>query len=217
MGPTVRRHPDAHHGSRLSHHTKRLRPRGKLRIRGRANRSLTRTASRNSGWVCGHLFRMPNSRSTTRSAWTGTCWPRAPRSAGRLDGTHSGWGSFRRTDGRESSCDGHVPRRIRPVRTPKASPAPRMRPLRRNRDLETNSDAQRNTAMTPAEMDSRIVRYGDLQPCKTAFIDAHTPGSRTKKRTSPSSVAASRNRQTSTSISASRTVSTSVPRASLRV
>ena len=30
--------------------------------------------------------------------------------------------------------------------------------------------------MTPTEMDSRIVRYGDLQPCKTAFIDAHTPG-----------------------------------------
>ncbi len=31
--------------------------------------------------------------------------------------------------------------------------------------------------MTPAEMETRIVRYGDLQPCKTAFIDAHTPGS----------------------------------------
>ena len=29
--------------------------------------------------------------------------------------------------------------------------------------------------MTPAEMETRIVRYGDLQPCKTAFIDAHTP------------------------------------------
>ena len=28
--------------------------------------------------------------------------------------------------------------------------------------------------MTPAEMEARIVRYGDLQPCKTAFIDAHT-------------------------------------------
>ena len=26
-----------------------------------------------------------------------------------------------------------------------------------------------------------IVRYGELQPCKTAFIDAHTPGSNTKE------------------------------------
>lgn len=35
--------------------------------------------------------------------------------------------------------------------------------------------------MTPAEMDARIVRYGDLRPCKTAFIDAHTPGSDQKE------------------------------------
>ncbi|TNC52878.1 cupin domain-containing protein [Rubellimicrobium rubrum] len=35
--------------------------------------------------------------------------------------------------------------------------------------------------MTPHEMDSRIVRYGDLRPCKTAFIDAHTPGSNQKE------------------------------------
>ena len=35
--------------------------------------------------------------------------------------------------------------------------------------------------MTPAEMESRIVRYGDLVPCRTAFIDAHTPGSDTKE------------------------------------
>ena len=35
--------------------------------------------------------------------------------------------------------------------------------------------------MTPAEMESRIVRYGDLVPCKTAFIDAHTPGSDQKE------------------------------------
>ncbi len=35
--------------------------------------------------------------------------------------------------------------------------------------------------MTPADMESRIVRYGDLRPCKTAFIDAHTPGSDTKE------------------------------------
>jgi mannose-6-phosphate isomerase-like protein (cupin superfamily) len=30
-------------------------------------------------------------------------------------------------------------------------------------------------------MEARIVRYGDLQPCKTAFIDAHTPGSNQKE------------------------------------
>ncbi len=35
--------------------------------------------------------------------------------------------------------------------------------------------------MTPAEMAPRIVRYGELKPCKTAFIDAHTPGSDQKE------------------------------------
>jgi mannose-6-phosphate isomerase-like protein (cupin superfamily) len=35
--------------------------------------------------------------------------------------------------------------------------------------------------MTPQDMESRIVRYGDLVPCKTAFIDAHTPGSDQKE------------------------------------
>lgn len=35
--------------------------------------------------------------------------------------------------------------------------------------------------MTPEAMRERIVRYGELQPCKTAFIDAHTPGSDQKE------------------------------------
>lgn len=35
--------------------------------------------------------------------------------------------------------------------------------------------------MTPQEMETRIVRYGDLRPCRTAFIDAHTPGSDLKE------------------------------------
>ena len=35
--------------------------------------------------------------------------------------------------------------------------------------------------MTPEEMERRIVRYGDLKPCRTAFIDAHTPGSDKKE------------------------------------
>ena len=35
--------------------------------------------------------------------------------------------------------------------------------------------------MTPQQMEARIVRYGDLRPCKTAFIDAHTPGSDQKE------------------------------------
>lgn len=35
--------------------------------------------------------------------------------------------------------------------------------------------------MTPDAMRKRIVRYGELQPCKTAFIDAHTPGSDQKE------------------------------------
>lgn len=35
--------------------------------------------------------------------------------------------------------------------------------------------------MTPKDMETRIVRYGNLQPCRTAFIDAHTPGSNQKE------------------------------------
>ena len=35
--------------------------------------------------------------------------------------------------------------------------------------------------MTPEEMEKFIVRYVDLKPCKTAFIDAHTPGSNQKE------------------------------------
>ena len=35
--------------------------------------------------------------------------------------------------------------------------------------------------MTPEDMEKPIVRYGDLIPCKTAFIDAHTPGSDQKE------------------------------------
>jgi quercetin dioxygenase-like cupin family protein len=35
--------------------------------------------------------------------------------------------------------------------------------------------------MTPEQMEARIVRYGDLKPCRTAFIDAHTPGSNQKE------------------------------------
>ena len=33
----------------------------------------------------------------------------------------------------------------------------------------------------PVDMDARIVRYGELKPCRTAFIDAHTPGSDRKE------------------------------------
>ena len=32
-----------------------------------------------------------------------------------------------------------------------------------------------------SEIAGRLVRYGDLIPCKTAFIDAHTPGSDQKE------------------------------------
>ena len=35
--------------------------------------------------------------------------------------------------------------------------------------------------MDLAQMEKRIVRYGDLKPCKTAFIDAHSPGSNLKE------------------------------------
>ena len=35
--------------------------------------------------------------------------------------------------------------------------------------------------MTPQQMEARIVRYGDLEPCRTAFIDTHTPGSDRKE------------------------------------
>jgi len=32
-----------------------------------------------------------------------------------------------------------------------------------------------------AQIEARIVRYGELKPCRTAFIDAHTPGSDQKE------------------------------------
>lgn len=35
--------------------------------------------------------------------------------------------------------------------------------------------------MSLPNVEQRIVRYGELQPCKTAFIDAHTPGSDQKE------------------------------------
>ena len=35
--------------------------------------------------------------------------------------------------------------------------------------------------MVPEEMEARIVRYGDLRPCRSAFIDAHTAGSDQKE------------------------------------
>ena len=35
--------------------------------------------------------------------------------------------------------------------------------------------------MSPEDMEKRVVRYGDLRPCRTAFIDAHTPGSNAKE------------------------------------
>jgi mannose-6-phosphate isomerase-like protein (cupin superfamily) len=35
--------------------------------------------------------------------------------------------------------------------------------------------------LTAEQMEARIVRYGELVPCRTAFIDAHTPGSDQKE------------------------------------
>ncbi len=35
--------------------------------------------------------------------------------------------------------------------------------------------------MNRLDLEARIVRYGELMPCKTAFIDAHTPGSDQKE------------------------------------
>ena len=62
-----------------------------------------------------------------------------------------------------------------------------------------------------------VVRYGELRPCKTAFIDAHTPGSRPARRTSRSSAAASpRAADQHVHIAKPRTGSTSAPRASRR-
>ena len=33
---------------------------------------------------------------------------------------------------------------------------------------------------TPSEMKKRLVRRSEMVPCKSAFIDAHTPGSHLK-------------------------------------
>ncbi len=38
-----------------------------------------------------------------------------------------------------------------------------------------------DVTVTQKQMESRIVRYGELKPCRTAFIDAHTPGSNSKE------------------------------------
>ena len=35
--------------------------------------------------------------------------------------------------------------------------------------------------MNNINLNERLVRYGELIPCKTAFIDTHTPGSNQKK------------------------------------
>ena len=35
--------------------------------------------------------------------------------------------------------------------------------------------------MDQIAMENKIFRYGNLKPCKTAFIDAHTPGSDQKE------------------------------------
>ena len=38
-----------------------------------------------------------------------------------------------------------------------------------------------DVSISQKQMESRIVRYGELKPCRTAFIDAHTPGSNQKE------------------------------------
>ena len=38
-----------------------------------------------------------------------------------------------------------------------------------------------NTPQEKTDLRKRIVRYGELVPCKTAFIDTHTPGSDKKE------------------------------------
>ena len=35
--------------------------------------------------------------------------------------------------------------------------------------------------MSDFNIQDRLVRFGELIPCKTAFIDAHTPGSNLKE------------------------------------
>ena len=49
--------------------------------------------------------------------------------------------------------------------------------VRRNGDLEADCDGAGLTIVTARILKVRTVRYGELKPCRTAFIDAHTPGS----------------------------------------
>ncbi|MCY4139511.1 MAG: hypothetical protein OXF56_14770, partial [Rhodobacteraceae bacterium] len=46
------------------------------------------------------------------------------------------------------------------------------------RDLDMNMTGD---TMGTVDAETRIVRYGTLKPCRTAFIDAHTPGSDKKE------------------------------------
>jgi len=50
-------------------------------------------------------------------------------------------------------------------------------------DAATADAAPTAAALSPtrARIEARLVRYGDLIPCRTAFIDAHTPGSDAKE------------------------------------
>ena len=57
----------------------------------------------------------------------------------------------------------------------------RKAPLAHDRESESDSSRNRRMTMIPQQMEARIVRYGDLKPCRTAFIDAHTPGSDRKE------------------------------------
>ena len=53
--------------------------------------------------------------------------------------------------------------------------------MQRFKSACANTKSDPRMSMTPSQMNERIVRYGDLIPCKTAFIDAHTPGSDQKE------------------------------------
>ena len=129
-----------------------------------------------------------------------------PRAAVRwsLTGRHDGWGAFGRPSGAAVHvmgichaefgpyrAGGHAPgawsiRRewalLRRDGDMEADPGPRgLRGMEAPRGGRKEETMNVQTTITRADMEERIVRYGELRPCKTAFIDAHTPGSNQKE------------------------------------
>ena len=104
-----------------------------------------------------------------------------PRAAIRfsLNGKHDGWGRFGKPSGANIYVMGIAHVEFGPWGV-SANLLYLMKSLFGNKSY-CRPGKERVKKMKRYEMEKRIVRYGELIPCKTAFIDAHTPGSDRKE------------------------------------